>query len=129
MRGRRTSNPTGAELRILRVLWNRGRATVREVAADLNADEPTGYTTALKFLQIMTAKGLVRREEAGRAHVYEAACSREATQGQLVRHLLDRAFDGSASTLVLRALSEARTDPGELTRIRAMLRQVTRRKP
>jgi predicted transcriptional regulator len=77
----------------------------------------------------MTAKGLVRREAAGRAHVYEAARSREETQGRLVRHLLDRAFDGSASTLVLRALSEARTDPGELTRIRAMLRQVTRRKP
>ena len=119
--------PTDAELAILRVLWQRGHATVREVADEFNRHQPTGYTTILKLLQIMTEKGLVRRTAAGRAHIYEPARSAEQTQQQLVRHLLDRAFDGSASQLVLRALSAAPADASELAQIRALIRDMERK--
>lgn len=119
--------PTDAELAILRVLWRRGQATVREVADDLNQAQPTGYTTVLKLLQIMTEKALVRRDETGRAHVYAATQTEEQTQGQLLRHLLDRAFGGSASSLVQRALSAAPADREELSKIRRLVRDLERR--
>src|SRR5262245_38070263 len=95
--------PTDAELSILRVLWQRGPSTVRQVQEELGED--TDYTTVLKFLQIMTEKGLVTRDDAERAHVYEASLPEEETQRQLVTDLLDRAFRGSAKKLVLHALS------------------------
>ena len=119
--------PTDAELTILRALWRRHQATVREVADDLNETRRTGYTTVLKLLQIMTEKGLVTREEAGRAHVYTPSLTEEQTQGQLVRHLLDRAFDGSASRLVQRALAAAPADAEELSKIRRLLRDFERK--
>src|ERR671910_3306550 len=88
--------PTDAELPILRVLWARGAATVREVHDSLSAARPTAYTTTLKLLQIMTEKGLVERDERDRSHVYRARSGEEQTQRQLLHDLLDRVFDGSA---------------------------------
>lgn len=113
------SRPTDAELAILQVLWDQGESTVREVQERLGTT--TGYTTALKMLQIMFDKGLVERDESSRAHVYRAARTRETTQRSLVGDLLDRGFGGSAETLVLRALEERRSTPEELDRIRALL--------
>lgn len=111
--------PTDAELAILRVLWRRGPSTVREVAADLGRD--AAYTTILKLLQIMAEKGLVRRNESSRTHVYAATFSEHQTQRQLVSDLLDRAFGGSASKLVLHALEARKATPEELAEIRRLL--------
>lgn len=115
--------PTDGELAILRVLWARGPSTVREVMEALNHLQPeeTGYTTVLKLLQIMTEKGLVRRDEAARSHVYEAAQPEEATQQQLVRHLLERAFGGAAHKLVMQALAVQPAGADELAEIRRLL--------
>ncbi len=111
--------PTDAELAILRVLWSRGPSTVRQVAETLG--KTTGYTTALKLLQIMTEKGLVCRNESSRTHVYQAAVGEEQTQRQLVTDLLDRAFGGSAATLVLQALSTSPATPEEMAAIKKLL--------
>ena len=102
-------------------LWKHGPSTVREVQERLDAARPTGYTTVLKLLQIMTDKGLVRRNESERAHVYQAMAPEEATQKQLVRDLVDRAFGGSASQLVLHALATRKTSRRDLARIRELL--------
>ena len=120
--GRRAApHATDAELEILQVLWQHGPSTVRAVQEALDAVRPTGYTTVLKMLQIMTEKGLVTRDESQRAHVYEAAASEEAVQQEIVSHMLDRVFSGSASALVFRALSATDASPGELDAIRRML--------
>ncbi len=111
--------PTDAELAILRVLWRRGPSTVRDVAVEMGREN--SYTTVLKLLQIMADKGLVRRDDAARTHVYEAAESEYATQRQLLGDLRDRAFDGAAGKLVLRALESGKVTPGELTEIRKLL--------
>jgi predicted transcriptional regulator len=111
--------PTDAELAILRVLWDRGPSTVREVAAALGRDG--AYTTILKLLQIMADKRLVRRDESARTHVYAAALTEHQTQRQLVSDLLDRAFGGSASKLVLHALEARKATPEELAEIRRLL--------
>lgn len=111
--------PTDAELAILRVLWSRGPSTVRDVAEAL--DREGAYTTILKLLQIMTEKRLVRRNESSRTHVYEAACSEDQTQKQIVADLLDRLFDGSAAKLVLQALASGHASPAELAEIRQLL--------
>src|SRR5687768_8298022 len=116
-----TPRPTDAELAILRVLWARGASTVRQVHENLSQGRPTGYTTALKLLQIMTEKGLVRRDESDRTHVYHARLTEEQTQRQLVRDLVDRAFGGSASKLVMQALAAKRTSAEELTEIRKLI--------
>jgi BlaI family transcriptional regulator, penicillinase repressor len=113
--------PTDAELAILRVLWARGPSTVREVAAVLGRDG--AYTTILKLLQIMADKRLVRRDESARTHVYAAAFTEHQTQRQLVSDLLDRAFGGSASKLVLHALEARKATPEELAEIRRLLDQ------
>ena len=113
--------PTDGELAILRVLWDRGASTVRQVHDVLSRQRPTAYTTALKLLQIMTEKGLVRRDETDRTHIYEPRLSEEQTQRQLVRDLLDRAFAGSASKLVMQALAARRASPEELGEIRRLL--------
>ncbi len=123
MTGKKTSRPrpTDGELEILRVLWERGASTVRQVHETLEARRPAGYTTVLKLLQIMTEKGLVRRDESERAHIYEARVPREETERQLVGDLLEKAFSGSASALVMRALSSKKISPEELARIRRLL--------
>lgn len=116
-----TPRPTDAELAILRVLWQRGASTVRQVHDELLRERPTAYTTALKLLQIMTEKGLVRRDDTDRTHVFHAAYSEEHTQRQLVRDLLDRAFGGSSTKLVLQALNAKRASNEELSEIRKLI--------
>jgi len=111
--------PTDAELAILRVLWTRGPSTVRQVAEVMGRE--TGYTTVLKLMQIMTEKRLVRRDEAERTHVYEAAYTEDQTQRHIVSDLLDRVFDGSAAKLVLQALAAGKASPEELAEIRRLL--------
>ena len=115
--------PTPGELEILRVLWSRGPSTVREVQEALGAEE-TGYTTALKLMQIMADKGLVARDETARAHVYAARVEEGDTQRQLVRELLDRAFGGSAAKLVMQALSGREASAEEIADIRQLLDQM-----
>jgi len=117
---RRAVRPTGAQLEILGVLWDRGPSTVREVHDRLARGRELGYTTVLKLLQIMAEKGLVRRDESQRAHVYSARMPAEQTQRQLIGDLLERAFGGSAASLVQQALS-AKTSPEEIARIREYL--------
>jgi BlaI family transcriptional regulator, penicillinase repressor len=112
--------PTDAELAILRILWSRGPSTVRDVAAAMGREE--AYTTVLKLLQIMTDKALVRRNETARTHIYESAHSEEQMQQHLVADLLERAFDGSAATLVMRALSSKKTSARDLDEIRKLLK-------
>lgn len=113
--------PTDGELEILRVLWRHGPSTVREVHDELNETKRTGYTTVLKLMQIMAEKGLARRDESQRSHVYHAQLSEEQTQRRIVRDVLDRAFGGSTGQLVLRALSARKTSPAELAEIRQLL--------
>ena len=122
------ARPTDAELGILRVLWDRDAATVREVQEALNArpgPKEAGYTTVLKLLQIMTEKGLVVRDESNRTHVYAAAEPAAVTQRGLVTDLLDRAFGGSARKLVMRALEARKASAEELAEIRRLLDEMS----
>ena len=118
---KRRLRPTDAELEILRVIWQRGPCTVRQVHDEVSPRRKTGYTTVLKLLQIMTEKGLVERDESQRSHVYTAASGEEETQGQLVGELMNKAFGGSAAQLVLRALSNKPASAEEIAEIRRML--------
>ena len=113
--------PTDAELAILKVLWDRGPSTVRQVYDALNEQRPTGYTTALKLLQIMAEKKLVARDESDRTHIYRTRSSQTETQRQLVDDLLDRAFGGSAMSLVMQALSGRTASAEELAEVRRLL--------
>jgi predicted transcriptional regulator len=113
--------PTDAELAILRVLWERGPSTVRQVYAVLSQGRSFAYTTTLKLLQIMTEKGLTTREAQGQHHVYRPRHAERETQRRLVADLLERAFGGSISTLVMQALAAKRTSPDELREIRRLL--------
>jgi predicted transcriptional regulator len=113
--------PTNAELEILTVLWSIGPATVREVYNVISRRRPAQYSTVLKFMQIMTEKGLVRRDEKQRAHVYEAARPREWTQRQLAGDLMERAFSGSAKALLVGALSARKATKAELAELRKLL--------
>jgi BlaI family transcriptional regulator, penicillinase repressor len=115
------SKPTEAELSILRVLWQGGPSTVREVWEELSPEQGTGYTTVLKLMQIMFEKGLLARDERARSHVYRAARSQEQTQREVVSHLLERVFSGSAPQLVMQALTVKKATPGELSEIRKLL--------
>jgi BlaI family transcriptional regulator, penicillinase repressor len=119
--GRHQPRPTDAELAILRVLWERGASTVRQVHEALADTRETGYTTTLKLMQIMAEKGLVKRNETLRTHVYSANAGQEQTQRQLVQDLVDRAFGGSAAQLVLRALSADGATDAELKQIRKLI--------
>ena len=111
--------PTDAELAILRVLWSRGPSTVREVAETMGRE--SAYTTILKLMQIMTDKGLVKRDDSTRTHVYKATSSEDKMQKQLVTDLLNKVFEGSAAKLVLQALDAGKTSPEELAEIRKLL--------
>ncbi len=123
---RELPRPTDGELEILKVLWRRGPSTVREVFVELGANRQIGYTTALKLMQIMSEKGLVVRDERDRAHVYEARLREEQTQRQLVGDLLQRAFNGSATKLVMQALSNDKASAEELAEVRKMLDELER---
>ena len=121
--------PTDAELAILRILWQqRGASSVREVLDALNAtrSEPLAYTTVLRFLQIMTGKRLVVRNEGERGHVYAPAIPAERTKKQMVRDLMDRAFGGSAHELVLQALGTGKISAAEVREIRKLLNELDR---
>jgi BlaI family transcriptional regulator, penicillinase repressor len=113
--------PTEAELELLRILWEKEPATVREIYDALNQERPSGYTTVLKMLQIMTAKGLVERDEANRAHVYRAAMGQDAMQSRMLKDLSVRLFAGSAAQLALHALAMEPASAGELDEIRALI--------
>jgi predicted transcriptional regulator len=116
--------PTEGELAILRVLWEGGPRTVRDIQRILNDIRPTGYTTVLKLLQIMTEKGLVERDEKVRPQIYRARHSQEQTQRQLVRDLLDRAFGGSVRAMVLQALATKKSTPRELEAMERLLDRI-----
>ncbi|MGC0771713.1 MAG: BlaI/MecI/CopY family transcriptional regulator [Candidatus Acidiferrum sp.] len=115
--------PTNAELEILTVLWSIGPSTVRSVYDVIRRRRPAQYSTVLKFMQIMAEKGLVRRDEKERAHIYEAAKPREWTQRQLAGDLLERAFSGSAKELLIGALSARMATKKELSELRELLDQ------
>lgn len=113
--------PTESELEILQILWEQGPSTVRDVHEKLNEHKSSGYTTTLKFMQIMHDKGLVRRNTEARSHVYEAVVSREKTRRQMVDKLISTLFQGSSSSLVMEALGHHRASGEELRQIRAYL--------
>jgi len=117
--------PTESELELLRILWAMQPATVREIYDALNEERPSGYTTVLKLLQIMTAKGLVVRDEANRAHVYRSAISQDAMQSKILKDLSMRLFSGSAAQLALHALEMEPASDQELEEIRALLKRKT----
>lgn len=124
----RLAKPTDAELAILRVLWNEGPSTVRQVHEHLGGDENAGYTTILKLMQIMFEKKLVLRDDRQRAHIYRAKIAAADTEQRLVRDLLNRVFGGAADQLVLRALNAKPVSAEELTKIRQILDEVEKRK-
>jgi predicted transcriptional regulator len=123
MARRPTPRPTDAELAILRVLWDRGPSTVRQVHDVLSANREFAYTTTLKLLQLMTEKGVAVRQEDGRVHLYRAAVAQEETQRHLIRDLVDRAFGGSPSRLVMQALAATPASAEELREIRRLLKE------
>ena len=126
MSRRAHKRPTDAELEILRVIWSLGPSTVRAVFDELRAKRETGYTTVLKIMQIMTGKGLLRRDESMRPQVYEPVRPQHQTQRQLIGDLLDRAFSGSPGNFVLQALSAKKTTAEERRQIRALLDELER---
>jgi predicted transcriptional regulator len=122
--GKEIQLPTAAELEILNILWAAEQGTVREVHDALNSGKNgkgTGYTTVLKQMQVMAAKGLLKRSERFRSHVYEACVAREQTQQRLTRNLLQQVFNGSTKNLVLGALSSQKVSWAEMAEIRQML--------
>ncbi|HEX7121409.1 MAG TPA: BlaI/MecI/CopY family transcriptional regulator [Gemmatimonadaceae bacterium] len=124
---RSASVPTNGELELLRILWRRGPQTVREIHDVVRRERDVGYTTVLKTLQVMTEKGLVRRDESRRSHVYSAALGEARVKRRLVADLLARVFDGSAEGLVMQALSTKRANPDELRRIRQLVDSLGKR--
>jgi predicted transcriptional regulator len=119
--GKTIPRPTESELELLRILWEKEPATVREIYDALNLERPSGYTTVLKMLQIMTGKGLVLRDEAERAHVYRSAISQDAMQSRILKDLSIRLFSGSAAQLALHALAMEPASAGELQEIRELI--------
>ena len=122
-----TPKPTASELEILQVLWERGPSTVREVHEELSKKRPMGYTSVLKLMQIMTAKGTLRRNEEQRAHVYEAVQPEEKTKRQFALDVLQRVFDGSASDLMMHALAGRKASKEEIEEMRRLLAEYERK--
>ena len=120
----RHPKPTAAELQILQVLWRRGPSTVHQVQPALKRGDQVGYTTVLKLLQIMFEKGLVRRDESTRPHVFRAAVAEAQVKRRLVSDLLDQVFEGSSMKLVMQALSTKRATAGELRQLRELLDEI-----
>ena len=127
MKRSKPPKPTEAELGILRVLWQRGPSTVREVWEQISPAQRTGYTTVLKTMQIMDDKGLLARDETQRSHVYRPARSEAQTQRQVLGHLLERLFSGSAPKLVMQALAAKKATPADLAEIRKLLDEIEER--
>ena len=117
----KSNKPTESELEILQILWNKEKATVREVHEVLSITKESGYTTTLKLLQIMFEKGLVKRDDSNKTHIYEAAISKERTQKQFLDKMINTLFAGSSTQLVLQALGNQKTSKGELEEIQKYL--------
>jgi BlaI family transcriptional regulator, penicillinase repressor len=115
--------PTESELEILQILWTRGLATVREVHEELGQTKDVGYTTTLKLMQIMNEKGIVKRDDSMRTHVYQAAVNKEKTQKHLLSKIIDNLFGGSPTQLVIQALGDEshKASREELEKIQALL--------
>lgn len=124
MARQKTPGPTDRELTILGILWNNGPSTVRQVNEEMNKQQKTGYTTTLKFMQIMTEKGLLIRDASRFQHIYTPAISEESTQDQVVGDLLEKVFSGSAEKLVMRALSSKGVSAQELDKIKTMIEKI-----
>ncbi|MCL4637477.1 MULTISPECIES: BlaI/MecI/CopY family transcriptional regulator [Olivibacter] len=124
----KTIKPTESELEILKILWERGDCTVRQVHEQFASDKDVGYTTILKFMQIMHTKGLVARDESNKTHVYRAAVSRDVAEQQLVNKFIKDLFDGSATRLVMQALGNHRASNSELAKIRQLLNDLENKK-
>lgn len=121
MSNAKTIRPTESELEILQTLWSRGLATVREVHEELARTKDVGYTTTLKLMQIMHEKGLVKRDDSMRTHVYQAAVNKEKTQRHMLSKMIDNLFGGSPTQLVIQALGEHKASPEEIEKIQALL--------
>lgn len=121
MSNTKTIKPTESELEILQALWAKGLATVREIHEELAKSKDVGYTTTLKLMQIMHEKGLVKRDDSMRTHVYQAAVNKEKTQKHLLSKMIDNLFGGSPTQLVIQALGEHKASPEELEKIQALL--------
>ncbi|MBX3242223.1 MAG: BlaI/MecI/CopY family transcriptional regulator [Chitinophagaceae bacterium] len=123
------AKPTESELEILQVLWNRERATVREVHEELAATKDVGYTTTLKLMQIMFEKGLVTRDDSSKTHIYQPAVSREKTQKHLVGKMINNLFAGSPAQLVMQALGNHKASHDELEEIQQLLNSLKKNNP
>ena len=119
-----STQPTDVELAILRVLWQRGPSTVREVHEVLSGSRDTGYSTTLKMMQVMLEKGLLTRDDSVRPQVYAPAQAEEQTQRQMLDELLSKVFGGSARKLVMRAVESEQVSAAELAEIRKLLKDV-----
>jgi len=121
------NKPTESELEILRVLWDKGFATVREVHEVLSLHKDSGYTTTLKLMQIMFDKGLVKRNDSSKSHIYTANVSKESTQTQFVNKMIDTLFSGSSTQLVMQALGNSKPNKDEIEEIQQLLNQLKKR--
>lgn len=119
--------PTESELSILKILWNKGQASVREVHEALSEHKISGYTTTLKLMQIMFEKGIVTRDDSSKVHIYRPNISKENTQQQMVGKMIDTLFGGSSSQLVLQALGNHQPNEAELAEIEALIAQLKRK--
>lgn len=119
--GNKPIKPTESELEILQVLWDKGQATVREVHEEMASFKDSGYTTTLKLMQIMFEKGIVKRDDSNKTHIYQANISRESTQKQMVGKMVNSLFGGSSTQLVMQALGNASPSKDELDEIQKML--------
>jgi BlaI family transcriptional regulator, penicillinase repressor len=117
----KTIKPTESELEILQVLWEKDQASVREVHEELLQSKDVGYTTTLKLMQIMFEKGLVKRDDSFKTHIYQASVSKEKTQKHLVGKMINTLFGGSPADLVLQALGNHKASPAELEEIQRLL--------
>lgn len=124
MARRQSSQPTEVELQILRTLWDRGPSAVREIHQTISAEKGTNYSTTVKMLSVMLEKGLVKRDENARPHVYRPTAAQETTQKRILRDLIQKAFDGSAGSLVLQVLASKKASKAELAEIRKLLDQL-----
>ncbi len=124
MTAKQRIKPTNAELEILRILWENGPGTVRFVNDVLNKQKPVGYTTTLKIMQIMTDKGILKRNTDNRTHIYEHLIAQQETRQQLIDRLLDQAFGGSAHKMVMQALGTGNSSKKELEEIKALIEKL-----